>query len=299
MTIGGRVVQVPGQLGPYRLVERLGHGGMCEVFRAETFGASGFAKTVALKVLLPKFRQEASYQRQFIREARIGAMLDHRNLVGIHDFGVADGLHYMRMELIDGADLASRVDGGVPVELAARIGAELALALDYLHRCSDERGRPLGLVHRDVSPSNVLVSRYGGVRLADFGILKATAYAEITRGNVRKGKLAYMSPEQLQGKALTPASDLFAWGILLAELVTGRHPFAGETELDTLDNLEQARSPDLEGAPEGLRELFARCLRADPAERFPSAGALYERISAHPLGSPLALGRWLDATLTS
>jgi eukaryotic-like serine/threonine-protein kinase len=292
------MVDVPGQIGPYRLVERLGHGGTCEVFLATAFGASGFEKAIAIKTLLPEYRQEADYQRQFIREARVGAHLDHRNLVAVHDFGASQGVHYLRMDLVDGSDLERlQTPRGIGAGLAIFVAAEVALALDYLHRCTDRRGRPLRLVHRDVSPSNVLISKSGEVKLADYGILKATAYADITRGNIRKGKYAYMSPEQLAGAKLTHASDQFALGAMLVELVTGRHPFAAQDVVGTMDRIQSAADPDLDGLDEGLERVTRRCLRPEPADRYPDARSLYAELrrllsGLEPQPGPLALAEF-------
>lgn len=291
------MLESPAQLGPYRLDKRLGHGGMCEVFRATVFGASGFEKTVALKVLLAQYRQNAAYQRQFLREARLGARLSHQNLVGVHDFGVADGVQYLRMDFVDGCDLktlAAKTPLGAG--LAVFIAAEIALGLDYLHGCTDTRGRPMGLVHRDVSPSNVLISRHGEVMLADFGILKATAYEDLTRGGVRKGTYAFMSPEQIAGETLTHRSDQFALGLLLAELVGGAHPFEAADVVSTMERIERADAPDLCGLDDVLEPLVRRCLLREPTERYADMATLYGELRDlkhihYPEAGPLALKR--------
>src|SRR5262249_21211415 len=198
------LVDLPQRIGPYRVLERLGAGGMAEVFLAVAYGASGFEKRIAIKTVLPELRGEGDFERFLIEEARLGARLQHRNLVGVHELGVDAGTYYVRMAYVDGADLASLLRGE-PLDpaLALLISEEVTLALEYVHGFRDEAGRPLGLVHRDVSPANILVSRAGDVKLADFGVAKATLLLEVTRANVRKGKYAYMAPEQVAGDRLT------------------------------------------------------------------------------------------------
>jgi serine/threonine-protein kinase len=260
------------RIGPYRIVRKLGQGGMAQVFLAVAFGASGFEKRVAIKQLLPELEHSSELVRALIEEARLGAQLAHRNLVQVHHLGVADGRYYVVMDFVDGQDLATLARRGPPPpELALLVGEELARALDYVHRVGDDAGRPLGLVHRDVSPSNVLISRAGEVRLGDFGVAKATLLADITRGNVRKGKYAYMSPEQVSGDSLTSASDQFSLGVTLYELLAGHRPFDGEGPHDTMERVSRAEPPDAEPLPPTVRALVLRCLAKDPAARFPSA----------------------------
>jgi eukaryotic-like serine/threonine-protein kinase len=265
----------PTRLGPYRVLGRLGRGGMAEVLLAEVFGASGFAQKVALKVLLPELRGAAELEKLLIEEAKLGGRLSHVNLVGVHDLGVEDGVYYVRMELVDGADLAS-LARGEPLELslALLITEALALGLAYVHTRTDPRGSPLGLVHRDVSPHNVLVSREGEVKLGDFGIAKATQLAETTQANLRRGKYAYMSPEQVARAPLSAASDQFALGVVLYELIRGVRPYVADSPLVVLDMIREAAPPDLRGIDEDVGELILRCLARAPADRFSSTEAL-------------------------
>jgi serine/threonine protein kinase len=287
------------RIGPYRIVRKLGQGGMAQVFLAVAYGASGFEKRVAIKMLLPELEQSAELVRALIDEARLGAQLVHQNLVQVHQLGVAEGRYYVVMDFVDGQDLATLARRGAPPpSLALLVGEELARALDYVHRVRDEAGRPLGLVHRDVSPSNVLCSRAGEVRLGDFGVAKATLLADITRGNVRKGKYAYMSPEQVVGEPLTPASDQFSLGVTLYELLAGRRPFDGEGVHDTMDKVRRAEPPDVAALPAVTRPLVLRCLMRSPAARFGSAEelrqALAEARRAFPeVGEP-ALAAWVE-----
>src|SRR5262245_58275405 len=234
---------------------------MAQVFLAVAFGASGFEKRVAVKLLLPELEHSAELQRALIEEARLGCVLLHKNLVQVHQLGVADGRYYVVMDYVDGSDLATLLRRkAAPPELALFLVEELARALEYVHRVSDDAGRPLGLVHRDVSPSNILVSRAGEVKLADFGVAKATLLADITRGNVRKGKYAYMSPEQVAGEPLTERSDQFGLGVTLMELLLGRRPYDGDTVKDTMDRVRAAEPPDLGELPAEQQFLLLRCL---------------------------------------
>jgi serine/threonine-protein kinase len=274
-------------LGPYELVSRIGQGGMAEVWRARAFGASGFEKTVVLKMLLPELQGDAAHERMFIEEARLHARLNHQNLVQLHELGTADGRYYVRLDWVDGADLATLLAGKpAPEPIALYIAEQLALALDYLHRVTDDGGRPLGLVHRDVSPQNVLLSVEGEVKLTDLGIAKATALKETTRAGVRKGKYAYMSPEQVSGRPLTAASDQFALGVTLVELLTGARPFDGATPLETMDKVREAAPPALDAVAEDLRPLLLKALQKDSAARFASSEALRQALVAARLRRP-------------
>jgi serine/threonine-protein kinase len=290
------------RLGRYRLVRKLGQGGMAQVYLARVFGASGFEALVAIKALLPAFRGAGEYERLLIEEARLGARLRHRNLVAVHDLGVDQGVYHVCMEYVDGADLATlAARKAVPPGLALLIAEEIAHALEYVHRLADERGRPLGLVHRDVSPSNILISRAGEVKLADFGIAKATMLADATLGNLRKGKYAYMSPEQVAGAALSAGSDQFGLGVTLAELVCGARPFDGATIMETLDNIKAAEPPALAGVDADVAAIIRQCLAREPGARFATAAdlarALAEARRQRPVVAPGDLGAWLDALM--
>ena len=266
---------IPQKLGAYRVLRRIGRGGMAEVFLGVAYGASGFERRVALKVLLPEHRGEATLEKALIEEARLGGRLAHRNFVAVHDLGLDDGAYFLRMDFVDGIDLGTllRKEPLAP-PLSLFVAAEIAAGLEYLHALGDDDGRPLGLVHRDVSPSNVLVSTSGEVKLSDLGIAKATHLQGITRGNVTKGKYAYMSPEQVSGRPLAAASDQFALGITLAEMLTGRRPFDGDTPVDTMDRIREAAPPKLEGVDAQARAIVLRCLARRPEDRFPDDAAL-------------------------
>lgn len=291
-------MSAPEKLGPYRVVGRIGSGGMAEVFAAMRFGASGFSKRVAIKVLAEEHAEDAELQKLLIAEAKLGAAMSHPNLVGVSDLGVDAGRYYLVMELVDGADVGRLLAAERPGEsLALCVADRVAAALGYLHGFADDAGRPLGLVHRDVSPGNVLVSKTGEVKLADYGIAKATHAASQTQGRVVRGKYAYLSPEQIAGEPVSAKSDQFALGVMLVELVTGRRPFDGDSAVATMERIRQG-GPQLDALPSDLRELATRSLAVDPRLRWPDMAAVRERLAAARRARPHAgsaeLARWVD-----
>ncbi len=293
-------MNLPRQLGPYRLDRLIGRGGMAEVFAATTFGASGFERTVAVKLLRPELADQPERLRLFLEEAKLGARLRHQHLISVEELSLFDGTYLCRMEYVDGADLARCLTRGPPGEpLALFLAQALAAALDYVHRAADAQGRPLGLVHRDVSPSNVLLSWEGEVKLGDFGLAKATALKDDTQARIRKGTYAYMAPEQLAGKPLTAAADQFSLGVLLHELLTGARPFDADGPLQTMESIRAAVEPPLPGLRPELAAVVRRCLRAAPAERYPSTAALRQALAA--LGGAAdaaACATWVRAALS-
>ena len=270
-------------LGRYRLIEPIATGGMAEVWRAEAPGPEGFVKEVALKVVRGDHGADGELVRMFIREARLASRLTHANVVQVFDFDQADGRHYLAMELVRGRTLREVLDRararGLRLGLgrAVEVGLAVARALSYAHRL-EEGGRPLGLVHRDVSPQNVLVSFEGEVKLADFGIARALGAEETVPGTL-KGKLAYMAPEQARGEPVDARADLFALGAVLWELCAGRRLFAREGDAATLGALlsgEPVSPPSSwnEAVPPELDALVLSALARDPALRTPTAEAL-------------------------
>jgi eukaryotic-like serine/threonine-protein kinase len=273
---------IPARIGPYRVLARIGRGGLGEVFLVESYGASGFVRRVAVKRLIPELADQPELERALVREGVVGGLLRHRGLVQVIGLGVDAGQYHVVMEWIDGVELAALVARGpLPRPLALLVAEELALALDYVHRARDLDDRPLGLVHRDVGAANVLVSREGEVKLVDLGLVKATQLADRTRGDQRKGTYAYMSPEQVAGEPLTPASDVFALGVLIAELLTGQRPFDRATPLATMDAIRAAELPAWPDLVGDDRDLLARCLAAAPEDRW----------SSDPLRAALAVAR--------
>jgi serine/threonine protein kinase len=241
-------VSYPLEFGRYRLLERLAVGGMAEVFRATTSGAGGFEKDVVIKRVLHVHSRDRAFLDMFFDEAKIAARLQHPNIVQVFDFDEIGGTHYIAMEYVQGADLRGVLERlyarGDRLDLAEAIyvASAVAKALDYAHTRS-YRGRPLEIVHRDVSPHNVLISFDGVVKLADFGIAKAVSRITHTQEGIVKGKTAYMSPEQARGADLDGRSDLFALGTVLYEMVAMRRLFNGETERDILLKVMDADVP--------------------------------------------------------
>ncbi len=271
---------------------------MAEVLLGEALGASGFTRLVAIKRPLLSFRDDDELTRLLIAEARLGARIHHRNLVSVHDLGLHEGTYYVVMDYVDGADLGSlRRTISPGAELAVYVVSEVLLGLHHLHCLADQHGRPLGLVHRDVSPSNVLVSSSGEVKLADYGIVKATRLAGNTAVNVRRGKFAYMSPEQVAGEPLDARCDLFSVMVMLVELLTGARPFDGEGPAEVLERIREAASPALQAVPAALRAVVRQGLSGFPGDRHTDALTLRRALldaypAARNLGPP-ELSRWV------
>ena len=290
-------LDTPSSLGPYRLLRPLGRGGMAQVFLAAKYGASGFEKKVAVKTLRVEHRGDAVLERLLIEEAKMGARLVHQNLIQVHDLGVDQGIYYVCMDYIDGVDLASILKSRVRLTVvqALTIVEAVARGLEYVHVLTDDEGRPLGLVHRDISPSNILISRFGEVKLSDFGIAKATLLSDVTWGRFRKGKIAYMSPEQIAGETLTQHSDQFGLGVVLMELIWGRRPFDGETPLETMDRIRAAKLPKLSKIPRRVRPIIRTALKRDPADRHLDIRGMRRRLTdvrkRYPLLDPTDLSR--------
>ena len=291
--------------GKYELVRRLGVGGMAEVFLARLHGAEGFIKHLVIKRILPAFNEDPEFVRMFVNEARLASRLQHANIVQIFDFDHVEGAYYIAMEWIDGLDLrrvllaASQLGSTVPLTLAVQVGLETLKGLHYAH-CLAEGGQPLGIVHRDVSPHNLLVSFSGEVKIADFGIAKVAAMASATRAGVVKGKLRYMAPEQLSGEGVDRRTDLFALGVVLWETLAGRRLYQADNEARLIELVRQADSvPSLGGiradVPEELEQVICRLLAAKPEERFASAAdALRELSPFGAAGDTLEVARLLQ-----
>lgn len=284
------------RFGPYLLEERIAVGGMAEIFRARRLGAAGFARQVCIKRILPAFCADPAFVEMFIDEARTGAQLRHGNIVAIDDFGEIHGQYYLCMELISGTDLSrlihrlARDHRGCPLQVAVFIGIEVLKALDYAHNKKGPDGTPLGIVHRDVSPHNVLLSYAGEVKLGDFGIARAASRLHHTVGNVIKGKIAYMSPEQARGERIDARTDLFALGVVLFETLTGRRPFTGPDEVAIVTALLRGERPRLRtlrpDVPEAVESVLNRLLEIDRTRRYQSAGeALAELAATTNIGS--------------
>lgn len=275
----------PIEFGKYVLVERLGRGGMAEVWKAKMVGPARFERTMVVKRILPHLAEDAEFVEMFVSEARLSARLNHANIVSVFELGLFDGEYFLAMEYVRGMDLISVLrrhapQGPLPPGFAAFVLREVASALAYAHSLTDDNGVPLGLIHRDVSPSNVMIRFDGGVKLLDFGIAKALSEVgdTKTRDGTLKGKLGYMSPEQIQGKELDARSDLFSAGILLHEALAGRRLFKGTHEAQTLELVLQARveppSRFNPAVPPDLDRICLKALARDPRDRYQTGDEL-------------------------
>jgi serine/threonine protein kinase len=286
MTISS--IPAPLRLGPYELLRRIATGGMAEVYLARRAGPHGFQKTVAVKRILPQFARDPDFVAMFVDEARVCARLGHPNIVHVFDFGEEEGELYMAMEYVDGTTGARLVRAvaargeEIPLDVCLYVTLSILRALEYAHVARDEEGKPLSLVHRDVSPGNVLIDRSGAVKLTDFGIARAAEIERRTDAGQLKGKLGYMSPEQVVGRELDARSDIFTLGIVLAEMLVLRPLFSGGKELDILIRIRDAdlSAIDRAGArvPEDVRAVLFRALSRDPALRWPSAAAFADAL---------------------
>jgi serine/threonine protein kinase len=281
-----RLIRERDVMGKYLLHERLGVGGMAEVFRATYSPEGGFEKQVAVKRILPAYTENQKFLTMFRREAELGSRLIHPNIIQVLDLGRHQGTLFLAMEYVDGLPLSAvlqRLPGKrLPPAAVAYIGAELAGALAYLHGRTDSKGEPLGLVHRDVNPPNVLLSRIGEVKLSDFGIARARHEVSITQANDVKGKAGYMAPEQTYGHPVDGRADLFALGLTLHEALTGRPTLYGENEVALmLAASEQQVSPPSKlqpGISEVLDGIIMGLLAPEVGQRTPSAEVLQRQL---------------------
>jgi serine/threonine protein kinase len=294
------------RLGKYDLIRQIAIGGMAELYLARTTGIEGFEKLVVLKRILPQHATNQSFVDMFLNEARLAATLQHVNIAQVYDIGLEDGDYFFAMEYVHGEDLfhitSASVEQGVPVSMdaALTLATGLCAGLHYAHDKAGPEGKPLNIVHRDVSPSNVIISYDGAVKLVDFGIARASSRPGTTQGGL-KGKIAYMSPEQCTSKAtIDRRSDIFAVGTLLYELTTGRMPFVGETEYQVLNQIVNDDAPPpsklVPDYPPALERIVMKALARDPERRHATAlalqGALEDFAHENRLRvSPLVLGR--------
>jgi serine/threonine protein kinase len=268
-------------VGRYELIHRLGHGGMAAVYLGRATGRAGFEKLVAVKVIHPHLAAEQEFVDMFLDEARIAARLHHPHVVEIHDLGDDDGVLFMVMEYVEGETLAAllrqlrKLGERLPLSAVLQVVADACEGLSAAHDLTDADGRPMHLVHRDVSPHNLLVSMDGRVKVVDFGIAKATGRRSSTRTGQLRGKLAYMSPEQAGGATIDHRTDLFALGAVLWELLVGERLFTAETESETLARVTACEVPDVRerrsGLPDGVAALVERSLARKPEARFATA----------------------------
>ncbi len=277
-------------IGKYWVRKKLAEGGMAEIYLCAARGPEGFEKDVVIKRIRPFLANDPEFVRIFVAEARLASRLNHANVVQIFDFDKHDDTYYLAMEYVRGRSLwevrkrSKELMLPMSTTLVAHLGAEVARGLHYAHRLQ-EHGKPLGLVHRDVTPQNVLVSFDGAIKLTDFGIAKASD--RFTRPGVLKGKFAYMAPEQARGGPLDARADVFALGVVLWELLTGGRLFDGDSDLAVLKAVQESRiappsrlNPDV---PQPLSDIVLKALERDPAQRFQSAHELERALAGHVL----------------
>jgi serine/threonine-protein kinase len=291
----------------YRSLRKIADGGMAEIFAARQIGAEGFEKPVVLKRILPAFASDKTFVRMFLDEAHIASTLSHSNIVQVLDLGKNGEQYFLVLEFVDGwslADIRKRAKAArmkMPLPIALQIISGLCRALDYAHTRT-QNGQPLEIVHRDVSPQNVLVSREGEVKLADFGIAKVVGRREKSITGVIKGKIAYMSPEQSIGADLDARSDLFAVGTLLYLLTVGKRPFDAPTDAELLIAIRKGKYAKprsvIKSFNPAVERVIQRALRVDRSKRWQTAEQMSDRIDAilSKLGAPAgsgALKKWL------
>jgi serine/threonine-protein kinase len=280
----------PRSFGPYTLKRQIAAGGMAELYLGETRGPGGFFKPIVVKMIRAELGADPRFVAMFTEEAKTLAAFVHGNIVPIFDFGQIEGRPYLVMEFIDGVDAETmletcRVEGiALPPEIAVWSGIGVASALHYAHSARDAGGRPLRLVHRDVSPNNVLVSRAGEVKLCDFGIAFSAAQRSGDEAGLVRGKLHYMSPEQAAGEAVDRRSDVFSLGVTLYELLLGRHPVAGGARVDVLRCLAERRGylPIADAAPwldPRLAAVVDKTVEFDPERRYQTAEEVRQELT--------------------
>ena len=277
----------PEVFGKYHLLEKIATGGMAEVYRARSYGVAGFEKILVIKRILDNLAKDDEFIALFIDEARLAAQLLHTNIVQVFELGEVSGSYYMAMEYVHGLDLArllsrARRVGDFSIPVALFIAREVLKALQFAHEQVDEMGRPLNVVHCDISPQNILISYAGEVKITDFGISRA-AFQSAGAHQVIRGKYAYMSPEQVEGRPLDAQSDLFSIGIVMWEMLAGRRLFKTKSREETLNRVRRAEVPSLRSyrpeVSEDLEGLLLKALSKRPQDRMASAGELLEQLS--------------------
>lgn len=291
----------PIPFGNYLLMDRINIGGMAEVWRAKTFGASGFERIIAIKRILPNIAEDEEFIAMFIDEAKITVQLNHANIGHIYELSHVGKSYYIAMEYVSGRDLRALFDRSrlrgerLPIPLVCYVIAKCCEGLDFAHRKKDSAGRDLNVVHRDVSPQNLLISYEGEVKVIDFGIAKAAGKANRTQAGILKGKFSYMSPEQIRGLTLDRRSDIFAIGICLYELLTGQRAFASDTDFSVLERVRRVElamprtyNPDI---PEALERIVMKALAREVEDRFSYASELADELHRFVVTPESVFGR--------
>ena len=291
----------------YRVIDKIASGGMAEVFRAESAGIEGFKKKVAIKRVLPHLSQKQKFMSMFLDEARLSAYLSHSNVVQVFDIGMGDDTYFIVMEYVDGADLKAIIETlrkrnqPFPVESAVYVATRICEGLAYAHDLVDGKGRPLGIVHRDMSPPNVLITRYGEIKITDFGLAKANNQLEKSEPGIIKGKFSYLAPEAAMGHEVDTRVDIFAVGIILWEMLAGRKLFLGESDYETVKLVQQAAIPSLaeinHKVPPGLERIILKALARDLNQRYSHSLDLAADLNAFLYHHGQPVGPWDIAKL--
>jgi serine/threonine protein kinase len=287
--------------GPYELLERIGMGGMAEVFLARQRGEEGFERLVAIKRILPQVAEDDDFVRMFVDEAKIAVQLSHPNIAQIYDLGREGDTFFIAQEYVHGRDMGAVVDRQVqaatplPIPFVLYVATKVCEALAHAHEAHGAGGRPLNLIHRDVSPSNVLVSFEGGVKVIDFGLAKAAGRLVTTQAGVVKGKLAYLSSEQARGLEIDSRSDLFSLGVCMFEWLTGQRLFARRNDIETVMAVQKAAVPPLRAirgdVPPVLQQIVLHALAPDPDRRFQSAQEMHDALLSFAYDTRLTMKR--------
>lgn len=280
----------PCQFGPYQLIRRLAVGGMAEIYLAKVAGLVGIERLLVLKVIHPRYAEDPDFIQMLVHEAKLAVKLNHANIAQVFDLGVHNTLYYIALEYVDGLDLHQllrqmrEVQLRMPFEIVAYIVAEVCAGLDYAHKRKDVDKTPLGIIHRDISPHNILVSHDGDVKIIDFGIAKARAYSQNTAVGIIKGKFFYLSPEQARGEQLDQRSDIFTLGSLFYELLTGRMLYDTESVRDALKLAKAGQflppSTHREDTPKDLEDIAVKALCKSRQNRFQTAGEVRTELTA-------------------
>ncbi len=302
---------LPRTFGHYTLFEEIGKGGMAQIYLARAETELGATRLAVVKEILPAFADDPRFAEMLIHEAKLAARLGHRRIVQVFDLGREKEHLYIAMEYVEGFDLnallrqCTEQKVGLPARHALGIVADVLEGLDYAHRRNDEDDKPLGIVHRDVSPSNVLISYEGEVKLCDFGIAHANDLVKEGASEALKGKAGYMSPEHARGEPLDARADVFAAGIILWELLVGRRLYKPKSEVALIVQAQRAEIPPIPDKGlanhDQLEAIVRRALAKDREERYPSAGAMLRDLEAYLaesglLASRLKLGEWIETT---
>ncbi len=298
---------LPTRLGKYEILMPLAAGGMARIYIGRSSGIGSFERHVVLKMILPERANDHTAVQMFLDEARLAAALNHQNVAQVFEVGEDGGIHYLAMEYVHGQDLrallarAGSQGTRVPLELALTIVAGAASGLNHAHDRRGPDGQPLGIVHRDVSPSNIMIGYDGAVKLLDFGIAKATSRSIETQSGIIKGKFAYMAPEQCRGRDVDRRSDVFSLGIILYEVSTQHRCFRADSDFDTMHRIvtgDVRPTRLVQGYPAALEAIVMKALAVEPTQRYQSAGQLLEAIEAFAIASrmslsTMALGRFM------